>query len=199
METKVFSDEIPEKPTKGSFVWFLKWSMRLAVLFFLLGVIGAGGTLYYFSRDLPSLDALGTYAPSQATRIYSDDNNVIGEFYIEKRVYVPISQMPKHLVQAILAVEDSRFYEHQGFDTIRIVRAAMTNLESGRIRQGASTITQQLTRSLFLTPERTMQRKIKELLLSRKVEKVLVRTRSSKSTSIISISGMAPTGFKLPV
>ncbi len=173
METKVFSGEIPAKADRGFFIRFLKWGIGISLLLFLLGAIGAGGVLYYFSRDLPSLDSLGTYAPSQSTRIYSDDNNLIGEFYIEKRVYVPISQMPKHLIQAILAVEDSRFYEHQGFDSIRIVRAALANLESGRIRQGASTITQQLTRSLFLTSERTMERKIKELLLSRKVEKVL--------------------------
>jgi len=173
LETKVFSGEIRTKADQHFFVRFLKWGIGISLLLFLLGVIGAGGVLYYFSQDLPSLDSLGSYEPSQATRIYSDDNNVIGEFYIEKRVYVPISQMPKHLVQAILAVEDSRFYEHQGFDTIRIVRAAMANLESGRIRQGASTITQQLTRALFLTPERTMQRKIKELLLSRRVEQVL--------------------------
>ena len=173
MEIKTFSGDLPAKTGQGLFIRFLKWCIGICLLLGLLGAIGAGGVLYYFSQDLPSLESLGTYAPSQATRIYSDDNNLIGEFYIEKRVYVPISQMPKHLVQAILAVEDSRFYEHQGFDAIRIVRAAMANLESGRIRQGASTITQQLTRSLFLTPERTMQRKIKELLLSWKVEKVL--------------------------
>jgi len=173
LEIKTFSGDLPAKTGQGLFIRFLKWCIGICLLLGLLGAIGAGGVLYYFSQDLPSLESLGTYAPSQATRIYSDDNNLIGEFYIEKRVYVPISQMPKHLVQAILAVEDSRFYEHQGFDAIRIVRAAMANLESGRIRQGASTITQQLTRSLFLTPERTMQRKIKELLLSWKVEKVL--------------------------
>lgn len=173
METKVFSGRRSESSHKHFFLKFLKWGVTLGLLLSLLGAIGVGAVLYHYSQDLPSLDSLGTYAPSQATRIYSDDNNIIGEFYIEKRVYVPITQMPKHLVQAILAVEDSRFYEHQGFDAIRIVRAAMANLESGRIRQGASTITQQLTRSLFLTQERTMERKIKELLLSLKVEKVL--------------------------
>lgn len=141
----------------------------------LLAVIAAGGVIWYFSRDLPSLESLGSYEPSQATRIYSDDNRVIGQFYIEKRVFVPLSKMPKELIQAILAVEDSRFYEHSGFDYLRIVKAFVTNLESGRIRQGASTITQQLTRSLFLTSERTMKRKFKEILLARKMETMLTK------------------------
>ncbi|MFQ5596990.1 MAG: penicillin-binding protein 1A [Nitrospiria bacterium] len=151
----------------------MKWGIKIFLVFFLLSAIGTGGVIYHFSRDLPSLKSLGSYKPSQATRIYSDENRVIGEYYIEKRVFVPISRMPKHLVQAVLAVEDARFYEHKGFDPIRIIRAFQKNLESGRIRQGASTITQQLTRSLFLTPERTMERKIKELLLALKMEKVL--------------------------
>lgn len=146
-------------------------SLTLSVL----ALLGIGGVLYYFSRDLPPLDSLGAYIPSQATRIYDDENRIIGQFYIEKRVFVPISQMPKNLVQAILAVEDARFYNHQGFDSIRIVRAFIKNVESGRIRQGASTITQQLTRSLFLSSERTMERKIKELLLARKMEEMLTK------------------------
>ncbi len=134
-----------------------------------------GGVLYYFSQDLPSLNSAGTYVPSQATRIYSDENKVIGEYFIERRVFVPFERMPEHLIQAVLAVEDARFYEHRGFDPIRIVRAFLKNIESGEIRQGASTITQQVTRSLFLTPERTMQRKIKELILSRKMERMLTK------------------------
>ncbi|HEY5600026.1 MAG TPA: transglycosylase domain-containing protein, partial [Candidatus Manganitrophaceae bacterium] len=151
----------------------------LKILFFvlafllLIGALGAGGVIYYFSQDLPPLESLRSYEPSQATRIYSDDNRVIGQFFIEKRVFVPLSKMPKELFQAILAVEDSRFYEHGGFDFLRIIKAFLTNLESLKIRQGASTITQQLARSLFLTPERTIKRKFKEILLARKMEKVL--------------------------
>lgn len=152
---------------------WLKIGTGLVVVLLLFGVAGVGGVLYYFSQDLPSLSSADSYAPSQATRIYSDENKVVGEYYIEKRVFVPFERMPKHLIQAILAVEDARFYEHRGFDPIRIVRAFLKNIESGEIRQGASTITQQVTRSLFLTPERTIQRKIKELILSRKMELML--------------------------
>ncbi len=148
MEVKTFSRELAVRKQEGILVRLLKWGMALFVIFSLLALIGAGGILYYFSRDLPSINALGSYTPSQETRIYSDENRVIGEYFIEKRVFVPISQISKKLVQAILAVEDARFYEHKGFDSIRIVRAFLKNIESGRIRQGASTITQQLTRSL---------------------------------------------------
>lgn len=154
---------------------WIKWGLIFFLVLFVLAGAGAGGTIYYFSRDLPSLETLGSYEPSQATRIYADDNRVIGQFFIEKRVFVPISKMPKALFQAILAVEDARFYEHRGFDWLRIIKAFVTNLENLKIRQGASTITQQLARSLFLTPERTIKRKFKEILLARKMETLLTK------------------------
>jgi len=168
--------DIPIENNEGRrrFRW-LKWLLLSFLSLVLLAAVSIGGIIWYFSRDLPSLESLGSYEPSQATRIYSDDNRIIGQFYIEKRVFVPLSKMPKELIQAILAVEDSRFYEHGGFDYIRMIKAFLTNLESGRIRQGASTITQQLTRSLFLTPERTMKRKFKEILLARKMEMMLTK------------------------
>ncbi|TAK05798.1 MAG: PBP1A family penicillin-binding protein [Candidatus Manganitrophaceae bacterium] len=169
--------DIPLENNEGGrrrFRW-LKWLLLSFLSLVLLASVSVGGIIWYFSRDLPSLESLGSYEPSQATRIYSDDNRIIGQFYIEKRVFVPLSKMPKELIQAILAVEDSRFYEHRGFDYIRMIKAFLTNLESGRIRQGASTITQQLTRSLFLTPERTMKRKFKEILLARKMETMLTK------------------------
>jgi len=170
LEVKAFSAKIAVEKKKSSLFQWLKWCLSLFLLMLVLSLSGAAGLLYYFSQDLPSLDAIGDYAPSQATRIYSDDKRVVGQYFIEKRVFVPISRMPKHLIQAFLAVEDARFYQHKGFDPIRIVRAFIKNLESLQIRQGASTITQQVTRSLFLTSERTVERKIKELILSRKME-----------------------------
>ncbi|MFQ5587400.1 MAG: transglycosylase domain-containing protein, partial [Nitrospiria bacterium] len=175
MEVKSFSGEIPVEEKKGNLWRWLKIGIWVSLVLLVIGLFTAGGVLYYFSQDLPPLDSAGTYVPSQATRIYSDKNEVIGQYFIEKRVFVPIEEMPRHLIQAILAVEDARFYEHSGFDPIRIIRAFLKNIESGQIRQGASTITQQVTRSLFLTPERTIQRKIKELILSRKMELMLTK------------------------
>lgn len=159
---------------KSKFRW-IKWLSIATLLMILLATSAVFGTIYYFSRDLPSLDLLQSYEPSLATRVYSDDKRSIGQFYIEKRIFVPLSKMPKVMIQAILAVEDSRFYEHKGFDLLRMLKATLTNLESMKIRQGASTITQQLTRSLFLTPEKTMQRKFKEILLARKIELMLTK------------------------
>ncbi|MCG3112144.1 MAG: PBP1A family penicillin-binding protein [Candidatus Manganitrophus sp. SB1] len=170
MDFPVENDQGGKRP----FRW-LKWLLLLLLSLVLIAAFSVGGIIWYFSRDLPSLEMLGSYEPSQATRIYSDDNRLVGQFYIEKRVFVPLTRMPKELIQAILAVEDSRFYEHGGFDYIRIIKAFLTNLENMRIRQGASTITQQLTRSLFLTPERTMKRKLKEILLARKMEMMLTK------------------------
>ncbi len=175
MEVKSFSGEIPAQKPKGTFLRWLKIGIWISLVFLVIGIATAGGVIYYFSQDLPPLDPAGSYVPSQATRIYSDKNEIIGQYFIEKRVFVPIEEMPEHLIQAILAVEDARFYDHRGFDPIRIVRAFLKNIESGQIRQGASTITQQVTRSLFLTPERTIQRKIKEIILSRKMELMLTK------------------------
>jgi penicillin-binding protein 1A len=120
-----------------------------------LGAVTAAGTLYYFAQDLPSLDILQGYQPSQVTRVYSDDHQVIGQFYVERRILTPINLIPKNFVNAVIAVEDARFFEHPGLDIVGIARAAWTNLRRGGRVEGASTITQQLARSLFLSSERT--------------------------------------------
>ena len=154
---------------------FLSFLFGTVSSLILLGIIGVGGGTVYLSRNLPDVAALKKYEPSQATRVYADDKRLIGQFYVERRVFVPLSKIPKHMVRAILAVEDARFYDHSGFDWLRIIKAALTNLENLQIKQGASTITQQLVRSLFLTPERTMERKLKELLLARRMEVVFTK------------------------
>ncbi len=171
----MLSGDFSAKAKKETLLRWIKIATGFFFILLFLGVAVIGGVITYFSQDLPALDSAGAYAPSQATRIYSDTNQVIGQYYVEKRIFVPFEKMPQHLIQAILAVEDARFYEHQGFDPIRMTKALLKNLESGRIRQGASTITQQVTRALFLTPERTLGRKIRELILSRKMELLLTK------------------------
>src|SRR3989304_3595824 len=123
--------------------------------------------------ELPSVKSLREYTPSLVTRVWSDDNKLIGEFYIEKRVLVPLKNMPVFLKEAVIAVEDDSFYSHQGLDYKGIMRAFWVNLRSLDIKQGGSTITQQLARSLFLTPEQNIMRKIKEAVLAKKIENVL--------------------------
>jgi penicillin-binding protein 1A len=159
-------------PSNPRWTWKIKLLIAFAVLL-IGGAGGLGGIFWYFSKDLPSIDSLREYQPSLVTKIYGDDRQLIGQYYIERRVLVPLKQMPPDLLHAIIAVEDSRFYEHKGVDPMGILRAILTNIETLRLRQGASTITQQLTRSLFLSSEKSFKRKVREALLAWKIEKVL--------------------------
>jgi penicillin-binding protein 1A len=152
-------------------IWkFLLWT---ACTLFLLGAGTVAGVVWYLLGDLPPLTGLHEYQPSLVTRVYSADKQVIGQFFVERRILVPLDKIPRHLVNAIVAIEDARFFEHRGLDFVGIARAAMTNILSGKVRQGASTITQQLARSLFLSPKRDFQRKVKEALLAIKMEQIL--------------------------
>ncbi len=146
----------------------------LMVLSIYLGFATASG-LYFayieFTHDLPKdLTALSE-APNKATRVFSSDGELIGEFFLHRRVVLPIERIPKHVQQAFVSAEDGRFWEHPGFDPIGIARAAYSNYKGTGSKQGASTITQQLTRMIMLSNERTYERKIKELILSIRVER----------------------------
>ena len=149
------------------------------VLFFtvLISVgLGLGSVLaltWYAATGLPSLGNLHEYQPSLITKVHADNGQVFGQFYLERRILTPLKNVPKHLINAVIAVEDSRFFEHPGLDFWGILRATWTNLKRGGKVEGASTITQQLARSLFLSPERTFQRKIRELILALKMEFIL--------------------------
>lgn len=120
--------------------------------------------------QLPGLEVLTDYRPKVPLRVYSADGYLIGEFGNERRVVVPINQVPPQLKNAILAAEDERFYEHAGVDYVGVLRAALANLVSGGKRQGASTITMQVARNFFLTSEKTLSRKVYEALLAFKIE-----------------------------
>lgn len=150
--------------------------MRLLKLSLLIaaGLIAAGfGSYYYFTRDLPSLNTLQDYQPNLVSQVYSQDNRIIGEFYLERRVVVPINKMPKHLINAFLAAEDTKFFEHEGISYTSIFRALYKDLMAGRIVQGGSTITQQVAKSFFLTSERKLSRKIREAIMAFRIEKNL--------------------------
>jgi len=138
----------------------------------LVGVLATIGLLWHYSRDLPDLNQLQNYQPSLVTQVYSSDKQLIGQFFIERRILTPLQQIPEQLRRAVIAVEDVRFFEHPGLDYIGILRAAWTNLRRGGKVEGASTITQQLARSLFLSSERTFDRKVRELVLAYKMELV---------------------------
>ena len=125
--------------------------------------------------NLPSLEAMTNYQPKIPMRVYSSDGFKIGEFGIERREVVKFQDIPAALKQAVLAAEDSRFYEHHGVDFTSVIRAMMVNLIGGAMRQGGSTITQQITRNFYLTRDKTYSRKIYEALLAFKVEKNLTK------------------------
>jgi len=160
------------RPTEGiSARLIIKYSLLAAAFFILSSAITSVIIYFYLSKDLPKISSLTEYHPSIITEVYSDDNRKIAEFYHERRVVVPLSEIPAMLIEAFIASEDARFYKHQGVDFLSIVRAFIKNLEAGEIVQGGSTITQQVTKSFFLTPERSYNRKIKEAILAYRIDK----------------------------
>ena len=163
-----------QPPPRRSWRW---WQISLLGLgaAVLIGGLAVGGVIWYLSKDLPALEQLGTYQPSLVTQVYSIDQRLIGQFFIERRILTPVAQIPEGLRHAVVAVEDVRFFEHPGLDYIGMLRAAWTNVRRGGKVEGASTITQQLARSLFLSSERTFDRKIRELILAYKMELVLTK------------------------
>ncbi len=147
------------------------WFARLIALIVLSSSITIGGIYFYLSRDLPKISSLSDYHPPIITTVYSDDNRKIAEFYNERRIVIPLSEMPKMLIDAFISAEDARFFKHKGIDFLSIMRAYFKNIEAGTIVQGGSTITQQVTKSFLLTPEKSYTRKIKEAILAYRIDK----------------------------
>jgi penicillin-binding protein 1A len=140
------------------------------------GLLAAGGLLawFYFAiyPNVPAIDAVIDYKPKIPLRIYTSDNVLIGEFGEEHRDFVPVAQVPDMMKKAILAIEDTRFYEHGGIDWKRAMGAARANLKGG-FRQGASTITMQVARNFFLSRDKVISRKANEIALAYKIEDAL--------------------------
>ena len=148
------------------------------VLFFLLGspLLAAAfliGAYFYVSSTLPKVETLADYHPPLITSIHADDGTIIAEYSHERRILVPFDKIPKTLIQAFVAAEDSSFFKHSGIDFVSIIRAALKNLKAGGIAQGGSTITQQVAKKLLLSSERTFTRKFKEAILAWRMEKAL--------------------------
>lgn len=148
---------------------FLRLGVILSLLFLLVCGITVG-VIYTASQSLPSVDTLNRFEPYLATEIFSADNQLIGKVFAENRELVSWKDIPLNLKNAVIATEDSRFYSHFGIDLRGILRAAVANFLHKGYQQGASTITQQLARNLFLSPEVSFKRKIKEALLAIEIE-----------------------------
>ena len=143
---------------------------------FSMGVSASLAAIAAFNIYLASLPPISNFEdikPNPVTTIYSSDGEVIKTFTAFKFEKVSIDKIPKYLKEAVIATEDKNFYRHRGFDTMGMIRSTITNIASGEVKQGASTITQQLARILFLSNERTFDRKIKELIIAHRIEKTI--------------------------
>ena len=160
-----------QREKRGFFKSLVLGSVLLGIIFVVCGAVASMAMYYRISKDLPKIASLADYGPSIITTVYSSDNRKIAEFFKERRIVIPLSDMPQMLLDAFVAAEDSRFYKHRGIDFISILRAFFKNLEAGTIVQGGSTITQQVTKSFLLTPERSYKRKLKEAILAYRIDK----------------------------
>lgn len=162
---------------------FIKIIAGILGFFLFLAVLGAGGVLYgfyHFGKGLPDYTQLQDYEPPVMTRVHAGDGQLMAEYAIENRVFVPIRAIPQRVVRAFLAAEDKNYYDHIGIDPMGVARAILINLKNvgkGRRLVGASTITQQVAKNFLLTNEVSYIRKIKEAILALRIEKVLSKDR----------------------
>lgn len=149
--------------------------LLIIMIAFLLLIFLGGTSFVYFIllNDLPSIAALKDYRPSITSRVYADNNELIDEFFLEDRKVIQVADVPKTAIYAFIAAEDARFFQHPGLDWQSISRAFFKNLAAGKIVQGGSTITQQVAKSFFLSPERSYFRKLKEAILAYKIDRYL--------------------------
>jgi penicillin-binding protein 1A len=173
--TPAYVPAAPEPETPGSGgpppVW-RRWTPRQLALGAAVLVAGVLFSAYqYFASDLPSTSRLEMIEPTLKTVVYGADSSVVGEFFVEDRALVPLAELPPHMVDAFVSVEDRKFYQHWGVDLFGIMRAVVKNVMAGETVQGGSTITQQLGRNLFDMFEDTLTRKIKEAMLAMRIER----------------------------
>ena len=165
-----------KKPSQKTFFGFgaiLKWSLVLVIwLFFLLG-----GIFWFLALDLPSVEVAKGSASGPSAILLDSDGIEFARFGSQRGTPVKLKTLPKHLIQAIISTEDRRFFQHWGIDPVAITRAFVENLKAGRIVQGGSTITQQAAKNLFLTPHKSLKRKVQEVILAAWLEKNLTKSQ----------------------
>ncbi|MCX7793793.1 MAG: PBP1A family penicillin-binding protein [Thermodesulfovibrionales bacterium] len=142
-------------------------------LFILFTISGAG--YFAVARGIPTIDEIKEQKTYRGTKVFANDNVLIGEITIERGIHISIKDLPRHVIDAVVATEDERFWRHGGIDYIAIARALINDIIHAEIRQGGSTITQQLAKVMFLSPERTISRKLKEAVLALRLEKNMTK------------------------
>ncbi|MFP3013108.1 MAG: penicillin-binding protein 1A [Rickettsia sp.] len=156
----------------------LFFCLKIFAVLILIGCAVVGYIIYHYSRDLPDYSQLARYYPPSVTRIYSSNGKLMEEYAFERRVFVPINSVPSSLIESFIAAEDKNFYNHPGVDLLGIVRSAFLNISNylhHRRMEGASTITQQVVKNFLLTNEVSLERKIKEAILSYMISRVFTK------------------------
>ena len=164
----------PKKRSKLRIILYIIGAM------FALGVIGLVSVIVYIyilSLELPSTDEFSKFKYTEPMVVYDAKGNIIAELGAERRYPISIDQMPPYVYQAVVAVEDARFYEHSGIDPWGIARAMVSNIKAGKMVEGGSTLTQQLVKVIYLTPERKLKRKIKEAIVAYRLDKELSKEK----------------------
>ena len=159
------------------FARFFGFLFATGAILFVIGALAVGALVYVYSKDLPDYTQLKNYEPAVMTRVHAGDGSLLAEYAHERRLYLPGNAIPPMVKQAFISAEDKNFYTHNGIDPEGIVRAAIVLFQGGRHMQGASTITQQVAKNFLLTNERSFDRKIKEALLSLRIEQTYSKER----------------------
>tara|TARA_A100001015_G_scaffold71328_1_gene79011 strand:- start:2665 stop:5025 length:2361 start_codon:yes stop_codon:yes gene_type:complete len=159
---------------------FINFSIKYLIIFFAVLVFFAFSTLWYFSMGLPDYKKLSNYQPPISSRVYSEDNKLIAEYALEKRLFIPFESIPEKIINSFLSAEDKNFFNHPGIDAKGILRAVFNNIKNitqNKRLEGASTITQQVAKNFLLTNEVSIKRKIKEAILAFRIERAYTKER----------------------
>jgi len=159
---------------------FVNFYIKFVIIFFAVSIFFVFSTLWYFSVGLPDYKKLSNYQPPISSRVYSEDSNLIAEYAIEKRLFIPYEAIPDKIVNSFLSAEDKNFFKHPGIDAKGILRAIFKNIKNisqNKILEGASTITQQVAKNFLLTNEVSMKRKVKEAILAFRIERAYTKER----------------------
>jgi penicillin-binding protein 1A len=159
---------------------YFKKSLKLLIAIFVLGLLFIFSTLWYFSSDLPDYKILSSYKPPVSSRVHSGEGQLIAEYALQKRLFIPYDSIPKKVIYSFLSAEDKNFFTHPGIDAKSITRAIIKNLKniySEKRLEGASTITQQVAKNFLLSNEVSLKRKIKEAILAFRIERAYSKER----------------------
>lgn len=152
---------------------FIRFVITFTAIVLTFSIVAIGAVYFYFARDLPNIRSFEDYRPPVVSEVFAMDGTKMGEFWIQRRLLVKYDDIPKIVINAFIAAEDSRFFEHKGVDVRGIGRAFYENLKAGHVVQGGSTITQQITRSILLSREKSYARKIREAILATRIDRSL--------------------------